>query len=89
MVLIQWLRRAENGLQALSLGLIIGGAVGNIIDRFRFGAVVDYLLFYILDYHFPAFNLADAAISVGVTMLLYEHFSSASPSSLKFSTKKR
>ena len=53
----------------LALGLIFGGAVGNLIDRARFGAVVDYLDFYWRGYHWPAFNVADASISVGVVLL--------------------
>jgi signal peptidase II len=53
----------------LALGLIFGGAVGNLIDRARFGAVVDFLDFYWRGYHWPAFNLADSAISVGVALL--------------------
>jgi signal peptidase II len=53
----------------LALGLIFGGAVGNLIDRVRFGAVVDFLDFYWRGYHWPAFNVADSAISVGVTLL--------------------
>ena len=50
-------------------GLIFGGAVGNLIDRARFGAVVDFLDFYWREYHWPAFNVADSAISVGVALL--------------------
>jgi signal peptidase II len=49
----------------LALGLIFGGAAGNLIDRVRFGAVVDFLDFYWRDYHWPAFNVADSAITVG------------------------
>lgn len=56
-------------LSALALGLIFGGAIGNLIDRARFGAVVDFLDFYWRAYHWPAFNIADSAISVGVTLL--------------------
>ena len=52
-----------------ALGLIFGGAVGNLIDRGRFGAVVDFLDFYWRGYHWPAFNVADSAISVGVAVL--------------------
>jgi signal peptidase II len=55
----------------LALGLIFGGAAGNLIDRVRFGAVVDYLDFYWRSYHWPAFNVADSAISVGVTILAF------------------
>ena len=53
----------------LALGLIFGGAVGNLIDRARFGAVVDFLDFYWRGYHWPAFNVADSAITVGVALL--------------------
>ena len=56
-------------VSALALGLIVGGALGNLIDRARFGAVVDFLDFYWRGYHWPAFNVADSAISVGVTLL--------------------
>jgi signal peptidase II len=54
---------------ALALGLIFGGAVGNLIDRWRFGAVVDFLDVYWRAYHWPAFNVADSAISIGVALL--------------------
>jgi signal peptidase II len=54
---------------ALSLGLIFGGAAGNLVDRVRFGAVVDFLDFYWRHYHWPAFNVADSAITVGVALL--------------------
>ena len=53
----------------LALGLILGGAVGNLIDRARFGAVVDFLDLYWRGYHWPAFNVADSGITVGVTLL--------------------
>lgn len=53
----------------VALGLIFAGAAGNLVDRVRFGAVVDFLDFYWRDYHWPAFNVADSAISVGVTLL--------------------
>ena len=53
----------------IAIGLIFGGAVGNLIDRARFGAVVDFLDFYWRGYHWPAFNVADSAISVGVALL--------------------
>ncbi len=53
------------------LSLIFGGAVGNLIDRIRFGTVVDFLDFYIADMHWPAFNVADSGISVGMTILVF------------------
>jgi signal peptidase II len=56
-------------LDRLAIGLIFGGAVGNLVDRARFGAVVDFVDVYYRDWHWPAFNLADSAISVGVVVL--------------------
>lgn len=53
------------------LSLIFGGAIGNLIDRIRFGTVVDFLDFYIADMHWPAFNVADSGISVGMTILVF------------------
>ena len=54
---------------AIALGLIFGGAVANLVDRYRFGAVVDFIDLYWRSYHWPAFNVADSAISVGVGLL--------------------
>ncbi len=70
--LILWLRQAERWLVALAIGFIIGGAVGNVVDRLRFGAVADFLDFHIDSWHFWAFNVADAGISVGVALLLID-----------------
>jgi signal peptidase II len=53
-----------------ALGLIAGGAVGNLIDRLRLGSVVDFLDFYVGSYHWPAFNAADSAITIGVGLFL-------------------
>ena len=53
------------------LALIFGGAMGNLIDRFRYGKVVDFLDFYIGTYHWPAFNVADSAISIGMGIMIY------------------
>ena len=66
------MRKAETRLLAATIGLVIGGALGNVVDRFRFGAVADFLDFHWAGYHWPAFNLADAAISVGVVILLLD-----------------
>lgn len=73
-VLVLWLRglKPHERLTAVSLGLIIGGAVGNLIDRILFGHVIDFLDFYIGQHHWPAFNVADSAISIGVVFILYE-----------------
>ncbi|MEZ5935539.1 MAG: signal peptidase II [Alphaproteobacteria bacterium] len=70
--LLYWLRQAEARLTVTALGLVIGGALGNVIDRFRFGAVVDFLDVHIAGYHWPAFNVADAAICVGAGLLLLD-----------------
>ena len=56
------------------LGLILGGALGNLIDRVRFGQVVDFLDFHAAGWHWPAFNLADSAITVGAVLLILEGF---------------
>jgi signal peptidase II len=73
-MLIVWLRRASSPLLAVAIGLIIGGAIGNVIDRLRLGAVVDFLDFHIGSVHWPAFNLADSAICIGVAAMLLDGF---------------
>lgn len=82
-VLWVWLARAELKLTALALGLIIGGALGNGIDRIVHGAVVDFVLFHIttkgFNFVWYVFNLADAAIVAGVVGLLYEYLIGAAP----------
>ncbi len=65
-----WMNRERGPLMNLSLSLIFGGAVGNLIDRIRFGEVIDFLDFYIGPHHWPAYNVADAAISTGAVFLL-------------------
>lgn len=71
-VLIGWLRRATHLGVAIALGFVIGGAIGNVIDRLRWGAVADFLDFHAFGYHWPAFNLADAGIVVGVLLLVLD-----------------
>jgi signal peptidase II len=73
-VLIVWLRRASSPFLAVAIGLIIGGAVGNVIDRLRLGAVVDFLDFHVGALHWPAFNVADSAICIGVAAILLDGF---------------
>jgi len=70
--LLVWLWRAVSRWTAVALGLIIGGALGNVIDRLRFGAVADFLDVHAFGYHWPAFNVADSAIVVGAGMLILE-----------------
>ena len=67
-----WLRRAETRLVAAALGAIAGGAVGNVIDRLRFGAVVDFLHAHAFGYSWYVFNVADAAIVCGVAALVLD-----------------
>ena len=74
LVLIVWMWQVKKLYMAIALGLIIGGAVGNIIDRVLYGAVADFLDFYWGAYHWPAFNLADSAVFVGVVLILLENF---------------
>jgi signal peptidase II len=62
-----------------AIGLIFGGAVGNLIDRMRFGAVVDFVDVYFRGWHWPAFNVADSAITVGVAILALSLFTDKSP----------
>ena len=69
-----WMLRAHPGqkLFSLAISLILGGAIGNVIDRLLHGYVVDFLDFYWGDWHFPAFNVADAGISVGAALLILD-----------------
>lgn len=89
-IIVNWLRKLERheGWQALGLALILGGAIGNVIDRIRLGHVVDFIDVYyraeqclplfapvraaVNECHWPAFNVADAAISLGVVVLLFD-----------------
>ena len=68
--LFTWLRRAANRMVAIALGMVIGGAIGNVVDRLKYGAVFDFLDFHAFGWHWPAFNLADSGISIGVILLL-------------------
>lgn len=60
-------------LYTLALALIAGGAIGNLIDRIRFGFVIDFLDVYVGSYHWPAFNIADSAITVGVSLFIVKN----------------
>jgi signal peptidase II len=77
-VLAIWMARSRTLLATVALGLIIGGAIGNAIDRFAYGAVVDFALFHVQiggkTFSWYVFNLADVAIVAGVTALLYDSF---------------
>lgn len=62
----------SNALVSVALGLILGGAAGNLIDRLRYGMVVDFLDVHLGRYHWPAFNVADSAISIGVGLMILD-----------------
>lgn len=68
--LLRWMARAENRTVAAALGAVVGGAIGNVIDRLRFGAVVDFVDFHAWGWHWYVFNIADAGIVCGVGVLL-------------------
>lgn len=65
-----WLFRTDSKLQQFAIALVISGAIGNVIDRLRFGAVIDFIDVHVAGYHWPAFNVADSCICVGVFLLI-------------------
>ena len=67
-------RSPERRLLCAGLALILGGALGNLVDRLRIGCVVDFLDFHAMGWHWPAFNVADSAISIGAVILILEGF---------------
>ncbi len=70
--LLIWLYKNENSIVSYALSFIIGGAMGNMIDRLKNSAVADFLDFHIAGYHWPAFNLADCAVFIGVAILIFD-----------------
>ena len=68
--LIWWLKNEKNKLLQMSIGFIIGGAIGNVIDRLRFGAVFDFLDVHAFGKHWPAFNVADSFICIGAVLII-------------------
>lgn len=78
-LLFGWLRKVNDPWPAVALGMVMGGAVANVIDRLRFGAVADFLDFHVAGYHWPAFNVADSGIVVGVVLLLIDGLRSRNP----------
>lgn len=71
-VLLVWLYRAPERRVQLAIGAIVGGAIGNVIDRVRFGAVADFLDVHAMGYHWPAFNVADSGITLGAIVLVLD-----------------
>ena len=68
-LLVLWLSRVERPILAVAIGAVIGGALGNVVDRLRFGAVADFFDAHIGNHHWPAFNVGDSLIVVGVAVL--------------------
>jgi signal peptidase II len=66
--------RKDEKTLSLSLSLVLSGAIGNLVDRLRYGEVVDFLDFYLLSYHWPAFNIADSAICIGIGLMALNLF---------------
>lgn len=74
-VLVVWLKNSDSKIEQLAISFVLGGAIGNnLIDRPLFGHVIDFLDFYYDSYHWPAFNIADMAISAGVMLLIIATF---------------
>ena len=75
-VIAVWLARLKQHetLLAVALALVLGGAIGNLIDRLAYGYVIDFLDVYYQTWHWPAFNIADSAITLGVVLMLLESF---------------
>lgn len=77
-MVVIWLRSSKTRIGMIALALVLGGAIGNILDRVRFGGVVDFIRLHAFDYSFYVFNVADSAITIGVGLLLIEAFLSPS-----------
>lgn len=75
-ILLYWLRalHAHEKLMSIAYSLVLSGAIGNLIDRVSYGYVIDFLDIYYNNYHWPAFNIADAAICVGAVLIIYDAF---------------
>jgi signal peptidase II len=80
LLLVRWMTKTDRLLTLAGLGLVLGGAIGNISDRVIYGAVADFFYFHIGDWYFPAFNVADMGISVGAAVLLYDAVTDRRPS---------
>jgi signal peptidase II len=78
-VVAVWIRREERALEQVALALVLGGAIGNIVDRVRLGYVIDFLHLHVGHWSFYVFNVADAAITIGVVLLLWRSLFEAGP----------
>lgn len=84
-VIAAWLARLKQheGVLAAALSLVLGGAIGNLIDRLAYGYVIDFLDVYYRSWHWPAFNVADSAITVGVGLMLIESLGFGKPKAVE------
>lgn len=89
LVLMIWFFRSDRIRQRIALGLIIGGALGNLIDRLYYGAVADFLDFHFNDWHWPAFNIADSGITIGAILFIVDGLLFGQKQSPKVATGKR
>ncbi len=74
LMLLRWMMQTDRRWLLIAQGLVVGGAVGNVIDRWLYGAVADFIDVHLGAYHWPAFNIADSAIFIGVMILLLDAF---------------
>lgn len=72
--IVRWMQQESVKAIKVGLALILGGAIGNVIDRVRLGSVIDFIDVYVGSYHWPAFNVADSAICIGVVLILFYSF---------------
>lgn len=72
--IIYYLSRLQKGLELYALSLILGGAAGNLLDRIRLGKVIDFIDVFVGEWHWPAFNVADSALTVGIIMFIWANF---------------
>ncbi|WP_411992332.1 signal peptidase II [Agarivorans sp. DSG3-1] len=84
-LLLWWMKKtpANQKWQAIAYALVLGGAIGNVVDRVVFGYVIDFLDFYVGSYHWPSFNVADSAICVGAVLLVLDSIFSPQPKDSK------
>jgi signal peptidase II len=78
-----WLKKTTSRLLMVGIGLVIGGAVGNIYDRILFGAITDFIQFYVGDWSFAVFNMADSSIFLGAALLMWDAFFGKDEAELK------
>lgn len=69
--ILYYLKAVQRRMEIISLSLVLGGAVGNLIDRIRIGKVTDFIDFYVNNWHWPSFNVADSALTVGIILFLW------------------